>query len=132
MSATSNQPANVVRWIARLGSLASLGFIGMFAFGGSEPAVWPTANEWLGLACFPIAVCLGMIAAWRWEAIGGLISLAGLAAFYVWEYSVSGNLGAGPWFLILTSPAVLFLLSAWMRQAPPSPQKAARQRVPQQ
>jgi hypothetical protein len=100
-----------LRWAARLGSLATVAFVAAFAFGGHESAV-PTASEWVGLSLFPIGVLAGLLVAWRREALGGLVALGSLLLFYVWATFRSGHPPGGPYFALLTSPALLFLAAA--------------------
>ena len=100
-----------VRWTARLWSVASVLMISAFVFGGGENSgPWPTAVEWIGLALFPIGVVIGLaVAMWR-ELLGGLIGVASLLGFYVWDFAVAGSIASGPWFLLLAGPAFVFLL----------------------
>src|SRR5262245_51461144 len=102
-----------LRWIARIWSLASLAFIAAFAFGGQEVSNFPTAMEIVALASFPVGVVAGMLAAWRYEAIGGAITLISLAAFYLWMDLVGGRWPRGPYFVLLAAPGFLFL-AAWL------------------
>lgn len=105
--------ALVLRWIARIGTLGSLLFVGAFVFGrdgiGGNP---PTAIEWMGLTFFPIGVLAGQLLAFRSELAGGITSIASLSAFYLWNLIVSGHWAAGPWFAFLTLPAPVFIAAA--------------------
>lgn len=100
-----------LRWAARIGSVASLLFLSAFIFGAAETAQWPTIEEWLGLAFFPIGVIVGLLVGWRKELFGGGIAVLSLAGFYVWHFVVSGKLAAGPWFAFVAAPGLLFLLA---------------------
>ena len=107
----------VIRWAARVTGAGSLAFLSLFVgahiFGDTQgPA--PTEGEWIGLTFFPGGVLLGLIVAFFRPNAGGLTALGSLAAFYLWNVAQGGSLPGGPWFLLLTSPAVLFLLSAWL------------------
>jgi hypothetical protein len=108
--------ATILRWAARLGSLATLAFIAAFVFGGREPGV-PSVNEMVALLCFPVGVVVGLLLAWRFELIGGVISLVSLALFYGWMYALSGRVPDGPYFALLSSPAVGFLLAALLTKS---------------
>jgi hypothetical protein len=63
-----------VRWIARVWSIASVGFVllivvGELAYPHAPP---PSAfRDLVGLFFFPFGTCVGMILAWRWEGVGG-------------------------------------------------------------
>jgi energy-converting hydrogenase Eha subunit A len=112
-------PLRVVRWIARLASLASLAMLTLFATSGGER---PSAFEWLLLACFPFGVALGMIVAWFREILGGSITLASLVAFHVLLAAAGDRPPAGPWFLMFASPGLVLLgvglASRWLGAAP--------------
>ncbi len=51
----------IVRWLARIASLASIAMLAVFATSGGN---FPTAGEWLLIAFFPVGVVVGMIVAW--------------------------------------------------------------------
>jgi hypothetical protein len=103
---------SAIRWTARFGSVASLLVLAAFIFGDTERGVSPTALEWLGIAFFPGGVIVGMLLAWRKELLGGAITAASLLGFYAWHFSVSGKLSAGPWFILLAAPGILFLVAS--------------------
>lgn len=104
--------AEIFRWIARLGSLVSIFILALFVFGGQEELKFLSANEVLGFCLFPITVVAGFLIAWKWELVGGLVSILGLIGFYLWNFASSGSLATGPWFIIFSSPAFVFFL-AW-------------------
>lgn len=103
----------VLRWVARLGSIASLAMLLAFAFG--EPGR-PSPSEWLGIALFPIGVSLGMVAGWWREGLGGLVTLLSLAGFYGWMFAFRHGMPVGPYFLLFSSPGLLFLACAALRR----------------
>ena len=106
------QVASVIRWIARIASIGSLLLLAAFAFGPHERG-HATAQEWVGLAFFPIGVALGMLVAWRYEMTGALLSIGSLGAFYlIYGWWIRGAVPKGPYFLLFTAPAVLFLIAA--------------------
>ena len=102
-----------LRWMARLLSVASLLLLLLFATG--EDGIKPSrvaAQEWIGLFFFPFGVALGMIIGWWNEKLGGLISVASLAAFYlIYGGLVRGSLAMGWYFVLFALPGFLFLLS---------------------
>ena len=112
-----NNALQTIRWIARLTSLATIAVISMMAMpeqGGER--VLPTATEWTGLAMFPVGVCAGLIIAFFRPRLGGWVSIGSLIGFYVWHVAVAGGLPGGPYFAILTSPAIFWLWSDRLRQ----------------
>ncbi len=98
--------STLLRWGARVGSVL-IGAL-LFAF-LLEPAAAPNAREIVALALFPGVVLLGMAIGWWRPLIGGLVSLGGLGAFYLWMLVASGSFPGGPYFLIFTAPAFLFV-----------------------
>ena len=102
-----------VRWLARLMSLLSLAIIALFLLAEPFKPANVRGREWVGFVCFPIGVMVGLIIAWWKEGLGAAISLGSLAAFYlVYAWMMGSNIH-GPWFLIFSSPAFLFLI-AWL------------------
>ena len=98
-----------VRWVARIGSLLSIGLVLLFLFGEQERGRWPTASEWIGLSLWPLGVSAGMVLGWFRERSGGWLTLLALAGFYLWHAIDSGSLPRGPWFVALSAPGLLFL-----------------------
>lgn len=108
---TTAKAALVSRWFARVWSLLSILIILMLAIGESVGSKGrrPTSQEWLGLALWPIGAIAGLVVAWFREELGGIIAIACLAGFYAWNLLHSGFLPRGPFFLLFTAPAFLFL-----------------------
>jgi hypothetical protein len=99
----------LIRWIARLWSLASLAFIVLVALGtGGNIATLP-----LGMLFFPVGVSAGFVIAWWREGIGGMTTVLSLAGFYLWHIAVAGWPPRGPFFVLLAAPGFLFLL-CWL------------------
>ena len=100
-------------WVARIWSLATIGFILAFCGGEESSAQGFTGQELALFSFFPIGVCLGMVLAWRWEGLGGGVTVASLLGFYLVHRVVHGGYPMGPWFALLAAPGLLFLLS-WL------------------
>jgi hypothetical protein len=99
------------RWIARFWSVMSMLFVLSFVIGdmrGGGPR--PTAQEWVGLALFPVGVGVGLGVAWYREKLGGIFALGCFFAFYVWNLFRSGRLPSGAFFFIVAAPGLLFLV----------------------
>ncbi len=114
MNLTSTQ---ILRWTARILSVASLSLLLAFIFGddGIKPSR-VTAQEWVGLAFFPFGVAIGMLIGWWNEKLGGIISVASLAAFYViYGGLVRGSMAMGWFFVLFALPGFLFLLSGLLK-----------------
>ena len=103
----------VVRWIARVSAgfaaaLILLLFIGEGLTGGFEPLLHMTARETLMVVAF-IALWLGLLLGWKWELYGGLLTICGVAAFYMVDYLFSRTLPGVLLPLIFALPGLLFL-----------------------
>jgi len=103
-----------IRWIARIWSIASVGFVLLIVVG---ELVYPHApppsafRDLVGLFFFPFGTCVGMILAWRWEGVGGGITVGSILAFYAALRVMDGRFPRGPYFALVAAPGVLFLLS---------------------
>ena len=99
------------RWIARFWSVMSMLFILAFVIGEIRGGgARPTAEEWVGLALWPVGVGVGLGVAWYREKLGGIFGLACFLAFYVWNLFRSGRLPRGPFFFLVAAPSLLFLV----------------------
>jgi hypothetical protein len=101
--------ASVIRWTARIWSVPSI--VALLVPYFMEGLYWLQATsirEMIGHACF-FAVLLGLILAWRWEGVGGGLTIGGSVIFYVtrWLYGKSPR---GPFFLLIAAPGLLFFL----------------------
>jgi hypothetical protein len=93
-----------------------VGIVLLFAFGEGLNLLHFTARELILFVFFPLGVCLGMVVAWRWEGLGGGITVASLAAFYLVHRLSSSGFPRGFAFLAFAAPGLLFLLSwLWTR-----------------
>lgn len=100
-------PLLASRWIARVLSLAVFGVIAAFAFGEGTPK----PKEWILLAFFPIGLLLGLALSWWREIPGAMLTIGAIVGFYITSYASSGKVPTGPYFLMLASPAPLFLIA---------------------
>lgn len=102
---------STIRWIARVASVASLGALAWLIVGeGFNPLHLP-GKELVLCLLFPFGVALGLALGWRWEGVGGVLSLGCLAGFYGLHFATEGRFPKGWAFAAMTSPALLFLLS---------------------
>ncbi len=102
-----------LRWSARITSLVAIGLLLLFIIGESNTSQF-LLRELLGLLFFPIGVAAGLaLASWR-EPLGAVIAVLSLLTFYlIYGAVLNERIPRGPWFIIFTSPAVLFLAS-WL------------------
>lgn len=109
----------MLHWAARIWCLASLALLALFITGESFDTV-PVMREIIGFLFFPVGIGIGLILGWKNELVGGLVSVASLVLFYVWNYTVAGYFPAGPWFLLLVAPGFLFLIAGLLNRNPSS------------
>ena len=106
----------ILRWSARSLSILVLGVLLVFAIGEGLNLSRFTGRELLLFAFFPLGICVGMVVAWWREILGGAITLASLAAFYLADRLISSSFPRGIAFMLLAAPGVLFLLCGlWTR-----------------
>jgi hypothetical protein len=109
---------DVLRWTARCSGLAvAAAYIALVASHVLAPhsAGPTTVEEWVGIALLSTA-CLALLVAWRWELLGGVLSLAALAAFAVVIQPPH------PWILgLVVLPGVLYLADWSAHRSAPAP-----------
>jgi hypothetical protein len=104
---TQQMAASVLKWTARISSLASMALLAAFATSGGS---MPTATEIVALGFFPVGVVIGFVVAWWREGLGGAITMVSLALFYLWMWFNARPLH-GPYFFLFSAPGLLFLAS---------------------
>lgn len=102
----------IVRWSARILSIASIVMLLLFLFGEGDPSEIGqiTLREWVLFAFFPFGVMAGMIIGWWREGLGGAITTGSLVLFYVMNLALHGDMPGGPYFVIFALPGLLFLV----------------------
>jgi hypothetical protein len=103
-------------WSARLSSLLVFCTLLAFIFGeGFNPLRLESRQLVLSLF-FPLGVGLGLLIAWRWEALGSWVTLGCLVAFYGLCHVLVGKIPSGWWFAVFALPSLLFLASRRVRR----------------
>lgn len=99
---------STIRWGARAGSILSVGLLLLFL--GAENTTSVTPRQIVGFLFFPLGVAVGLVIGWWKEGLGGAVSMASLACFYlVYGVILSDQIPRGPWFVLFTAPALLFM-----------------------
>jgi hypothetical protein len=112
-STEKDRLTTIVRRVARVWSIPSIAALLLPSI--VEGPYWLQANslrEVIGHLCW-FGMFLGLILAWRWEGLGGNITVAGFAAFYL-TWWLSGRFPSGPFFALIAAPGFLFLV-CWLR-----------------
>ena len=120
------QASRAIIWVARIWSLAAVGFVLLFLAGEGLNGQGgnPTGAEWLGLAFWPGGVCLGLIIAWFRLGLGGTIATGSLIGFYIWYLLDRGTFPSGPYFILVAAPGVLFLIASFLSSRSPQTRSA--------
>jgi hypothetical protein len=105
--------AVVFRWTGRiLGALLAI-FVVMIALGEGMPnPLTQPLDVQIGFLALALIV-LGILAGWRWEFFGGILSTAGWCLFFA---SVVQSKHLTWFFAVLILPGILYLLSALLRR----------------
>lgn len=74
--------------------------------GGADGNGFQSATEVLSFICFPVSVMIGLGLAWKWEGLGGIITVAGIICFHI----TRPDLIFDPMIDGLAFPGFLFLL----------------------
>ena len=102
---------HILRLVARAASVVCIAIILLFFIGEGIDFGSVDAKEWVGLLFFPLGVFVGLVLAWREEVLGGIITIASVAAFYlIYGLLLSGSIRQGWAILPFLVPGVLFVL----------------------
>jgi len=107
----TNLLATIFRWIARVIGIVLVGLMLILAIGEGVPNLF-TQPFLIQLGFLALALVVsGILLAWRWEFLGGIMSLAGWVLFILaervhWQHSL--------FFILLVVPSLLFLGSSFL------------------
>lgn len=103
---------DITVWTARVLGIAIILLLTLFVFG--EKGMTLDLTEWTGLAFFPLGIVTGFLISWRNDLIGGLVSVASLACFYlVFGLALTGRLPGADGSPYLRSLVFCFLHMAF-------------------
>jgi len=113
------QIALIIRWIARILGSLSLAFMLLFVgahligtiTGEGEPiGRFDAVSEMISFAFFPISTIIGLGVAWKWEGLGGFITIAGIIGLYLMRPDLIFNLMISG----LAFPGLIYILYWFM------------------
>ncbi len=110
----------ILRWSARITGLSLVGLVMLFVMGEGGLPNMLHQPPCVQIEFLAVGLMLaGFLVGWRWEGVGGILSVLGFALFFVTEISANGRPPGGllPLFAV---PGILFLLSHSRRCFPPS------------
>jgi hypothetical protein len=94
-------------------------FVGVTLDGGFHPlklrGVEPIQTLFFWTAC------VGMVLAWRWQLVGGALSLGAMVCFFAVEFAVNGGLPRGLLLYLMPLPGLLFLVDDFLRRCRTAP-----------
>ncbi len=105
------QILRTLRWITRV--VSSVFIIGVIIVlvgeGVGESKI--ASSDWLRFFYFPLGVILGFIVGWKYELVGGLISIVSLAMyFFVYSIRISEQIPNFAVLGIFLFPAILYVI----------------------
>ena len=110
-TAGSGQTALILRWIARIGGLVSVGLVAaLFIRERIDPLQMPV-GDLIVLRCLPALVAIGLLAGWRREFAGGALAVGGWIAFLGAHRFLFGTFPKGWVFTALAAPGFLLLFN---------------------
>ena len=98
--------ATLIRWIARIWGSMIVAFVLLSAIG--EGLRQAALGEWVALTFF-FLICAGLIVAWKWEGLGGMIAIGCQIAWHVTMRITSGSFELILPLAIMAVPGLLFL-----------------------
>ncbi len=90
----------VARWIACVVGTAILALIVAFAVGEGLPNPFNQPLDVTLLSVAMLAMVVGFAVAWKWEGVGGILVLSGLAFFAIVNHGVNLNVVFGPMLVV--------------------------------
>ena len=111
----------IIRWIARILGVLFIAFFLLMFIGEELSSNQETnpiaARELIGLV-FVFVYFVGLILAWKWEGLGGIIAAIGLIAFAI---LIPNALILA---FVMAVPAILFLICWFLSRSKPEPEAA--------
>ena len=103
----------IIRWITRIwAALVAVAVVIAFAAnmlgeGGGSSSQF-ASRDILMMVLF-VLTWIGLILGWKWEAIGGALTVGSMMAFYIFNLIFTGAFPKGAFFIAIALPGVLFL-----------------------
>jgi len=82
----------IIRWVARIWGSISLAFmllfvgahlIGSITGESDSSGGFNSVTEMIAFICFPVSTIIGLAVAWKWEGVGGFITIIGIIGFHI-------------------------------------------------
>jgi hypothetical protein len=107
---SDTQSIRIIRWTARIISILIISLFLLFFIGESVTEHHPNAEP-IAIINIVVGVLMigGLVVAWKWEFLGGLISVIGFIGVGI----VNPRSFTLPMMYLFLLPAILFLICAW-------------------
>jgi len=110
----------ILRWIARIlasimAAMILLFFVGETLGEGVQSLSHMTVREIVLMFTF-FALWLGLLLGWKWELLGGLLTLCAIIVFYALNILFAGIFPKGPFFIASAFPSLIFLYCGWQNR----------------
>ncbi|HEX9006349.1 MAG TPA: hypothetical protein VF889_03575 [Bacteroidota bacterium] len=107
----------VTRWIARFIAVSLVLITIIFVTGSGIDIAGADLSHKAQMGAFAV-MFLGLLVAWKWEGLGGTLTLGGLALFLVLDYLLFGSFLKFWIFLVFAIPGALFLYCRYQVKHP--------------
>ncbi len=108
----SDDLVTIIRWVARIIALLFAVVILIFVTGGRVDLTNMSGLEIATQAAF-LVIWLGLVAGWRWDAVGGTLITGGTVLFLALDYLATGSILRFWVFLLFLIPGLLFMCCWW-------------------
>lgn len=100
----------VIRWLARISGTIAIGVL-IFGMIGDVQG-FKSNTEIFTFICFPISVFVGLLIAYKWEALGGFISVAGMIGLHIMRTDLISSIEINAFAI----PGLLYIIySVWSK-----------------
>jgi hypothetical protein len=106
----------IIRWSARIISVLLFGLAMLFLFGEGMPNIFKLKPTEMYMFFALFVLLAGLLAGWKCELTGGLLSTGGVLAFYIINFIGSGRFPSDWVFPLFFIPGILYLVSWGLRK----------------
>lgn len=107
--------STIILWVARISGTLSLAFLLLFVGAAIVATItggpdgirgFNSTSEVILFIFFPVSTIIGLALAWKWEGVGGMITVAGLIGLLIMRSDLTSN------FLIvgLILPGIVYII----------------------
>ncbi len=102
-----------LRWLARVwgGVVVSFIVIMTIAYAKNPDGPMPTPDERWGMFFFLFLLPTGLVLAYKWELIGGIINVLGIVGFHI-AMAISDHLAFDPLMDSMAIPGIIYIFVA--------------------